>query len=63
MEFCTVGILQYWKDIRMLVGSRITMMTNQPVGGYSPLVEELSPEVLRNRPLLQTLQWRQSLWH
>jgi hypothetical protein len=39
------------------------MITNEPVGGYSPLVEELSPGVLRNIPLLQILPWRQSLWN
>jgi hypothetical protein len=61
MVYCTVDILRYWKNIQMLVESRIMMITSQPVDGFSPLVEELSLGDLRNRPLLKTLPWRQSL--
>jgi hypothetical protein len=58
MEYGTTSILQYWNDIRMLVRSRITIITNELVGGYSPLVEELSLGALRIIPLSQILLWR-----
>jgi len=45
----------------MVVGSQKIMIINQPIEGYSPLIDELSPGILKHNPLLQTLPWRLSL--